>query len=101
MQALLHLCRQCSFKYSVMTRFYMLMLALLVSVNSIWAQETTSENTSDSKLPFSIKAYPFRGTYLDKGVHFDKFGGAYPAGVNLGFEFPSQQQHPWQQMQVQ
>ena len=80
-----------------MTRFYMLILALLVSVNSIWAQESSSENTSDNKCPFAIKAYPFRGTYLDKGVHFEKFGGAYPAGVNLGFEFPSQQQHPWQQ----
>ena len=75
----------------------MLILALLVSVNSIWAQESSSENTSDNKFPFAIKAYPFRGTYLDKGVHFEKFGGAYPAGVNLGFEFPSQQQHPWQQ----
>ena len=75
----------------------MLMLALLVSVNSIWAQESSSENTSDNKFPFAIKAYPFRGAYLDSGTHWDKFGGAYPAGVHLGFELPSQQQLPWQQ----
>ena len=75
----------------------MLILALLVSVNSIWAQESSSENTSDNKFPFAIKAYPFRGTYLDSGTHWDKFGGAYPAGVHLGFELPSQQQRPWQQ----
>ena len=75
----------------------MLMLALLVSVNSIWAQENSSENTSDNKFPFAIKAYPFRGAYLDSGTHWDKFGGAYPAGVHLGFELPSQQQLPWQQ----
>ena len=80
-----------------MKRIFVLMLAVFASVTSILAQDAPVENTEGGKAPFSIKAYPFRGTYLDKGVHFDKFGGAYPAGVNIGFEFPSQQQRPWQQ----
>ena len=80
-----------------MKRFYMLLLALLVSVSSLWAKTEADEKTADNKFPFSIKAYPFRGTYLDGGVHFQKFNGASPAGVHMGFELPSQQQHPWQQ----
>ena len=65
------------------------------------AQKASSENVG--KTPFAIKAYAFRGTYLDNSDHFTKFheftkdGKIYPAGVNLGVEFPSAQQLPWQQ----
>ena len=48
------------------------------------------------KTPFTVKAYAVRGAYLDNSHHFTKFGGIYPAGINLGFELPSTQQKPWQ-----
>ena len=80
-----------------MKRIFVSIIAVLVSFASLEAQETGSQNTESNKFPFAIKAYPFRGTYLDGGVHFQKFNGASPAGVHMGFELPSQQQHPWQQ----
>lgn len=80
-----------------MKRFFVFFLTFLVSLNSIIAQEQTAVKAENNKFPFSIKAYPFRGMYLDGGVHFRKFNGAAPAGVNMGFELPSQQQRPWQQ----
>ena len=79
-----------------MKRFlFLLLFAVTFACNVVSAQN--SETPQTSKFPFSIKSYAFRGSYLDSGVHFDKFGGAYPAGVNLGFELPSQRQYPWQQ----
>ena len=52
--------------------------------------------SAQEKFPYSIKAYAVRGAYLDNSHHFTKFGGIYPAGVNLGFELPSTGQKPWQ-----
>ena len=47
---------------------------------------------------FSIKAQAFFGSYLDKNNHhFEKLGLENLTGVNLGVEFPSEQQRPWQQ----
>ena len=80
-----------------MKRFFMAMLAVSLSITAVFAEDVRKEETDSTKVPFSIKAYPFRGTYLDSGTHFEKFGGAAPAGVNLGLELPSQQQLPWQQ----
>ncbi len=80
-----------------MKRFSAVFLAILLFASSVLAQNETIEKTDTNKFPFSIKAYPFRGTYLDSGSHWDKFGAAAPAGVNLGFELISQQQQPWQQ----
>lgn len=72
-------------------------LMAVLSANAILAQNAPSDNDVNSKSPFSIKAYPFRGMYLDKNSHFEKFGPIYPAGVHMGIEFPSLQQRPWQQ----
>ena len=80
-----------------MKRIALIISAVLLFAASAFAQNETVEKTEKEKVPFAIKAYPFRGTYLDKNTHFEKFGGAYPAGVNLGLELPSQQQHAWQQ----
>ena len=81
-----------------MKRFILLMLTLSVSFNSIFAQSASVEsNTENGNFPFAIKAYPFRGMYLDKNTHFEKFGAINPAGVHMGFELPSTQQRPWQQ----
>ena len=47
---------------------------------------------------FSIKVQPFFGSYLDKNNHhFEKLGLVNLSGMNLGVEFPSEQQRPWQQ----
>lgn len=81
----------------MMKRVFASLLIMISVAGSAFAQSVPEEKTDSGKFPFSIKAYPFRGTYLDSGRHWDKFGGAYPAGVNLGFELPSQQQRPWQQ----
>ena len=76
-------------------RFLSVLVALCALAGTSPAQNIPAEESG--KIPFSIKAYPFRGTYLDSSTHFEKFGAAAPAGVNLGFEILSQQQRPWQQ----
>ena len=76
-------------------------LAALLLVSSLAAENVPSVKPDNNKFPFSIKAYPFRGMYLDKGTHWDKFNTdgvpANPAGVHVGFELPSTRQRPWQQ----
>ena len=79
-----------------MRRVFITLLTIFLFAGSALAQKADVAQPSEGKFPFSIKAYPFRGTYLDGGVHWEKFGRAYPAGVNLGFELPSNQQYPWQ-----
>lgn len=81
----------------VMKRIALFFLTALLSASSVVAQNQPVEETENTKTPFSIKAYPFRGMYLDKNTHFEKFGAIYPAGVHMGLEFPSLQQRPWQQ----
>ena len=85
-----------------MKRIFILILALTAALSPVLAQEAGSQNQETGKFPFSIKAYPFRGMYLDKGTHWEKFVNgdgipASPAGVHMGFEFPSTGQRPWQQ----
>lgn len=78
-----------------MRRLLSFILLAFVLAGPVSAQDTAADNGGKNR--FSIKSYAFRGTYLDSGTHFEKFGAAAPAGVNLGLEFPSQQQYPWQQ----
>lgn len=80
-----------------MKRILTLVFTFVLFANSVPAWSSSNIRTDDGKFPFVIKAYPFRGTYLDSSTHFEKFGAAAPAGVNLGFEILSQQQRPWQQ----
>ena len=80
-----------------MKRIFLSLLALFLAAASAMSQNVQVEKTDSTKFPFSIKAYPFRGMYMSSGTHWDKFGPAYPAGVNLGLELPSQGQKPWQQ----
>lgn len=81
-----------------MKRFSLIALLGLLFATSVLAQGNLTEKTDDNGMPFSIKAYPFRGMYLDaKSTHFEKFGAIHPAGVHMGLEFPSLQQRPWQQ----
>ena len=71
--------------------------ALFVAAVSLVAKEVPEVNAASGKLPFSIKAYPFRGMYLSSETHWGKFGPVHPAGVSVGFELPSQRVRPWQQ----
>lgn len=78
-----------------MKRIISILLAVAIIATSASAQ-TTDIQTADSK--FAIKVQPFFGTYLDKGNHhFKKLGLENLSGMNLGIEFPSEQQRPWQQ----
>ena len=80
-----------------MKRVFLFVLTILLSVNSLIASDMSPEKEANGKVPFSIKAYPFRGMYLDKNTHYEKFGAINPAGVHMGIELPSRQQRPWQQ----
>ena len=74
----------------------MLYMAVALCHIASASENITSENSSNGKFPFTVKAYAVRGAYLDNNTHFNKFGGIYPAGINLGFELPSTGQKPWQ-----
>lgn len=79
-----------------MKRLTLLLFLMTLVASPIYAQ--TNDNKNENKrFPVAIKAYPFRGMYLDNNTHYEKFGPINPAGVHLGIEFPSLQQRPWQQ----
>lgn len=80
-----------------MKRIIATFLTTLLFAGTALAQGASVEKSDNTKLPFSIKALAFRGSYLDSNVHFDKFQPFHPAGVHLGFELPSLQQRPWQE----
>ena len=81
-----------------MKRILMIMLVALVSASALFAKGETTVKNENRETPFSIKVQPFFGTYLDKNNHhFAKLGLVNLSGMNLGFEFPSEQQRPWQQ----
>ena len=77
-----------------MKRTTLFILLAIIFAGSLSAQTSNGE---DKKFPIAIKAYPFRGMYLDRNTHYEKFGPINPAGVHMGIEFPSMQQRPWQQ----
>ena len=80
-----------------MRRILLSLLTAVIFAGSAFAHNAPAEKKDSTKTPFAIKAYPFRGMYLDKNTHFQKFGAIGPAGVHMGVELPSMQQRPWQQ----
>ena len=79
-----------------MRRLSLIFLAIILFASSMYAESSDSRNHGNA--PFAIKVQPFFGTYLDKNNHhFKKLGLVNLSGVNLGIEFPSEQQRPWQQ----
>ena len=80
-----------------MRRVFLALLTSVVFAGAAFAHTAPVEKNDSTKIPFSVKALAFRGTYLDSGTHFDKFQPFHPAGVHLGLEFPSLQQRPWQE----
>ena len=76
-----------------MKRILTFLLTAVFFTTFVTAQSLKTENDK-----FSIKVQPFIGSYLDKNNHhFEKLGLDNLSGMNLGIEFPSEQQRPWQQ----
>lgn len=76
-----------------MKRFLSFLLTAVLFTTLASAQTLKTGNDR-----FAIKVQPFFGTYLDKNMgHFEKLGLENLSGMNLGIEFPSEQQRPWQQ----
>ena len=76
-----------------MKRFFSSLLMVVLFTTFGAAQNSQLGNDR-----FAIKVQPFFGTYLDKNNHhFEKLGLVNLSGMNLGIEFPSDQQRPWQQ----
>ena len=78
-----------------MHRISLIFVLIAMFATSVSAQ--TPELETSEKTKFSIKVQPFQGSYLDQNSHFEKFRPFAPSGVNLGIQFPSEQQRPWQQ----
>ena len=78
-----------------MRRILSFVLAVLLSTSLVSAQKNSMEKTGNDR--FSIKAQPFMGFYIDQSSNLMNINPNAPTGVNLGFEFPSSQQLPWQQ----
>ena len=78
-----------------MRRFSLLLFVTVFCSFIASAQESSVKNAFSGK--YAIKVQPFTGSYLDQNSHFDKFRPFAPKGINLGLEFPSSQQLPWQQ----
>lgn len=81
---------------STMRRFSLLLLGSVFFASLVSAQDFRTYTTTGNDR-FSIKVQPFLGSYLDKNTHFTKHGLDNLSGMNLGVEFPSAQQRPWQQ----
>ena len=68
---------------------------LFVSVLAV--SGISAQNYSTGNDRFSLKVQPFVGGYLSPNGNLEAINPSAPAGVNFGFEFPSNQQRPWQQ----
>ncbi len=75
-----------------MPKFFLLTFFALTLVNVASAQNQRIGNDR-----FSLKVQPFVGGYLSPNGNLEKINPSAPAGVNFGFELPSDQQRPWQQ----
>ncbi len=75
-----------------MPKFFLLTFFALTLVNVASAQNERIGNDR-----FSLKVQPFVGGYLSPNGNLEKINPSAPAGVNFGFELPSDQQRPWQQ----
>lgn len=66
-------------------------------VNLLIACAVSAQNFRTGNDRFSLKVQPFVGGYLSPNGNMEAIDPSAPAGVNFGFEFPSNQQRPWQQ----
>ena len=45
-------------------------ISLFILLATIFAGSLSAQTKENSKHPIAIKAYPFRGMYLDKNTHY-------------------------------
>lgn len=75
-------------------------LVLLVVLSVLPAFFSAAQNKSfegGGNDRFSIKMQPFMGCYLDPSSNIRDIDPNAPSGLNIGMEFPSSRQRPWQQ----
>ena len=75
-----------------MKRFLLLALGAVLLSNVVFAQHYKTGNDR-----FSLKVQPFVGSYVSPNGNMEAIDPTFPSGINFGFEFPSNQQRPWQQ----
>lgn len=78
-----------------MRYFYSCLLCVLLLVSPLSAQNNHIEKYGNDR--FSIETQFFMGTYLDPSANIKEIDPNAPVGLNLGIEFPSSRQRPWQQ----
>ena len=66
-------------------------------VNLLIACAVSAQNYSTGNDRFSLKVQPFVGSYVSPNGNMEAIDPTFPSGINFGFEFPSNQQRPWQQ----
>ena len=78
-----------------MKRFYFLLFAAMMLVNTLSAQTHKTLQTGNDR--FSVKTQAFMGFYIDQSTNLQNIHPNAPTGFNLGVEFPSSYQSPWLQ----
>ena len=79
-----------------MKRTILLFLGVvMLGLNPVNAQKNHLPKTGNDR--FSIKIQPFMGGYLDPSGNIVDIDPNAPTGLNIGVEFPSSRQRPWQQ----
>ena len=70
-----------------------ILTSLLIAV--LFGTVASAQTLKTGNDRFAVKVQPFFGSYLDKNNHhFEKLGLVNLNGMNLGIEFPSDQQRP-------
>lgn len=78
-----------------MQRIPLCMLLTFCVATSLLAQNEPTEGTGNDR--FSIKIQAFMGQYIDPSSNIREIDPNAPSGLNIGIEFPSSRQRPWQQ----
>lgn len=78
-----------------MKRIFICLSILTFLTTLSFAKSNPNEKIGNDR--FSIKAQYMMGFYIDKHSNMTADMPSAPVGINLGVEFPSSQQRPWQQ----
>ena len=78
-----------------MKRIFICLSILTFLTTLSFAKTNPNEKIGNDR--FSIKAQYMMGFYIDKHSNMTADMPSAPVGINLGVEFPSSQQRPWQQ----
>ncbi len=78
-----------------MRRLIVVLSLILLLSDNVVAQDNNEIETRTDK--YTIKTQVFMGSYLDPSGNIQDINPNAPTGLNLGVEFPSNGQRPWQQ----